>query len=86
MTKTNYHTYDYFTYKNAKQNKRCFDYCHKVALECGLACMCKIGDQHHPKLYLWGTKYQFLKYYFRTLTKNHGVVGVKRLLAVAFWN
>lgn len=85
MAKNFYHTYDFFAYDDIAKNKLCFDYCHKIALACGLTCTCKIGDWHLPQLHLRGTKYQFVKYYFRTLAKDHSVAGLKRLLSVGLW-
>lgn len=69
MAKICIHTYDIFDIKDATMRSRYFDFCHKKALNCGLVCRCIIRDSF-TKLELWGTKRQFLKYYFQTMTNT----------------
>lgn len=81
MTKTKFHTYDFFDFEDAEKAMKFFNFCHKKALGSGLTCKCIIDDQF-PTLELWGTKYQFVNYYLQTLTKcEHVLDGVKCLLS-----
>ena len=60
-----------------------FDSCRKKALKCGLQCKCIID--HVWKLELWGSKYQFVKYYTSTIFENvNKIDGVKRLISFIF--
>lgn len=81
MSKTIFHTCDIFNITDQKIKMEYFDFCYKKALECGLTCVCKdIGST--PKLKLEGTKWEFVKYYFLTLTKcDCKWKGIKRLLS-----
>ena len=84
MIKTGIHTCDIFNNADMKIRMKYFDFCHKKALDCGLTCKCIIQD-YIPKLEMWGTKWQFLKYYSQTLTKCEcKLKGIKRCLSVLF--
>lgn len=82
MSKTIFHTYDIFNSTDQKINIEYFDFCHKKALRCGLSCVCIDMESRVPKLKLTGTKWEFIKYYFLTLTKCECKwKGIKRLLS-----
>ncbi len=84
MAKTGFHTYDIFNNEDVVTRWKYFNFCHKKALNCGLVCRCNIKDSV-PKLELWGTKCQFLKYYLQTLTKcQYKLEGVKRCISFLF--
>lgn len=81
MSKTIYYTSDIFDIPDQKIKMEYFGFCYKKALECGLTCTCK-GTEYVPKLELEGTKWEFVKYYFLTLTKCVCKwKGIKRLLS-----
>lgn len=85
MEKIGFYTYDIFDIKDVDKRWKYFDFCYKEALKCGLTCRCIIKDTF-MKLELWGTKYQFIKYYLKTLSKYEcKLKGVKRLLASIGW-
>lgn len=78
----NIHTKDIFNFNDEKEKWRCFDFCHKEALKCGLTCRCII-DKSFMELELWGSKSQFVKYYIKTLTKcQRKTNGIKRLVSI----
>lgn len=77
-----YHACHIFHSNDRKTNEKRFNYCYKVAAECGLTCTCKICGWCRPELHLWGKKYQLLMYCFR----NFKTVGVHGLLKTIFWN
>ena len=82
MAKTMFHTYDVFDIKDSKTRWKWFDICHNQALKCGLTCRCFIENPHFLKLELWGSKQQFIKYYFITLAKTERKLeGIKRLMS-----
>lgn len=82
MNKVRIHTYDVFNFADDSIRMRYFDFCHEKALEYGLQCKCYIEGQY-PKLELWGSKYQFVKYYCITLFKTkHKMDGFKRLISI----
>lgn len=81
MSKRMYYTYDIFDIADQKINMECFDFCYKKALECGLTCVCE-DVESTPKLELIGTKWQFIKYYFLTLSEcDCKLEGIRRLLS-----
>lgn len=77
-----FHTSDIFAMKPIKERKKYFDLCHKEALKRSLICKCIIENKAWT-LELWGTKCQFLKYYWKTLIWHHedGWSGVKRFIS-----
>ena len=78
---TNIHTYDIFDSKDKCDRQRLFDLCHEKALTCGLTCRCYPGDI--PKLELWGTKSNMLRYYFTTLFLcDQKIKGIIRLISI----
>ncbi len=84
MKKIEFYTYDIFNIDNPIIRQKYFDFCHKTALKCGLVCRCAI-DKPFEGLELWGTKYQFIKYYFKTITKNQSKInGIKRVISFLF--
>lgn len=68
MNKTYFHTYDIFNHKNKFENLEWFRFCRNKALISGLDVK-DIINESNIKLELHGTRFQFIKYYFRTLTK-----------------
>lgn len=81
MSKTIHYTRDIFNITDQKIKMEYFGFCYKKALECGLTCICE-DVESTPKLELAGTKWQFVKYYFLTLTKcERKRKGIKRLLS-----
>ena len=85
MSKIYFHTYDIFDNEDVTKRMRYFNSCHKAALRCGLTVKCIMKDKY-PKLELWGTKSQFVKYYIKTLLKCvHKYDGIKRLMTTITW-
>ena len=85
MNEIHFHTYDIFNIKDVEKRMRYFDSCRKVALKCGLTVRCIIKDKY-PKLELWGTKSQFVKYYINTLLNcSYKFDGIKRIISVITW-
>ena len=85
MSKTHFYTRDIFDNKDVTERMRYFNSCHKAALRCGLTVRCIMKDKY-PKLELWGTKSQFVKYYTKTLLKcEHKCDGIKRFMATITW-
>ena len=85
MSKTYFHTYDIFNNVDITERMRYFNSCHKAALRCGLTVKCIMKDEY-PKLELWGTKFQFVKYYTKTLLKCvYKYDGIKRLMTTITW-
>lgn len=83
MKKPIFHTFDIFNIKDDRKRREFFDVCHKQSLKCGLTCKCIMEDV--MKIEMWGTKCQFLKYYFKTLLKcEYKWGGIKRLLKFVF--
>ena len=74
-----YHTEDVFYNKNKENRIKWLIRCRRIALKCGLTCRCIDVEGDTPKLEMWGTKRQFLKYYFKTLKFDAEIIdGVKR--------
>ena len=85
MSKIYFHTYDIFDNEDVTERMRYFNSCHKAALRCGLTVKCIMTDKY-PKLELWGTKSQFVKYYIKTLLKcAYKYDGIKRLMTTITW-
>lgn len=84
MSKTYIRTFDLFNIEDNKKRMRCFDFCRKKALECGLICRCHL-ESTNTKLFMRGSKWQFVKYYSTTLLKTERKIdGIKRLVSVIF--
>lgn len=84
MSKTYIRTFDLFNIKDNKKRMRYFDFCRKIALECGLICQCHL-EGTNTKLFMRGSKWQFVKYYLITLLKTERkTYGIKRLVSVIF--
>lgn len=82
MTKTCIHTKDIFNIKDTEKKMKYFNSCHKKALKCGLTCRCII-DQPFMELELWGSKWQFIKYYVNTLLKcQRKMDAIKRVMSI----
>ena len=80
-----FHTYDIFNNEDVTKRMRYFNSCHKAALRCGLTVRCIMKDKY-PKLELWGTKSQFIKYYIKTILKCvYKYDGIKRLMTIITW-
>lgn len=80
-----FHTFDIFDNENLQTGIEYFKYCYGKALDCGLICKCILNEHEYPQLELWGTKTQFIKYYFVTLSKcDYKIEGIKRLLKFIF--
>ena len=85
MNKTYFHTYDIFNNEDVTERMRYFNSCHKAALRCGLEVRC-IMKEEYPKLELWGTKSQFVKYYIETLLECVCKCdGITRLIKTINW-
>lgn len=84
MAKIGYHTYDIFDNESIKTRMKYFDFCHNKALKAGLTCKCMIKNGV-PILEMWGTKWQFLRYYLRTLLKcGYKIGGIKHFVSFFF--
>lgn len=82
MSKTHIRTYDVFNISDENKRINMFETCHKKALACGLICLCHI-DGIHTKLFMEGTKTQFIKYYLKSLLYTKGKTdGIKRLVSI----
>ena len=78
-------TYDIFDIKDKDVREHCLLCCRDIALRCGLMCKCHL-DGIDTRLYMNGTKQQFVKYYLKTLMCNkHIFDGLKRLLNCITW-
>lgn len=85
MRKTYIHTCDVFNHGDEGARQRCFISCYKKALLNRGLINCVHYEDDRITLELWGTKYQFIKYYLLTLLKTeHKVDGVKRLISIVF--
>ena len=74
-----YHTEDVFYNKNKDERIKWLIRCRITALKCGLTCRCIDVEGDAPKLEMWGTKLQFLKYYLKTLNFDAEIIdGIKR--------
>lgn len=88
--KTMYRTNDIFNFGSKKTNQEALIICKAIAEDCGLIIgTCYTDKETHSlyKLYLYGTKKAFVKYYFKTIKidishKN----GFIRLLDVLKWS
>jgi hypothetical protein len=78
--KKGFHTYDLL------YNKALSDITdlYKIALACGLECRQTIFD-NVPAIEMWGTKGQFIRYYFKSVRKYNFTKDIKRLLSTIFW-
>ncbi len=84
MVKTYFHTCDIFDIEDEVVRRKYFNFCYKKALKCGLKCRCII-ENSFMELELWGSKYEFLKYYLKTLTKcQYKLKGVRRFISFLF--
>lgn len=82
---TFFKTYDVFDIKDEDTRKYCLLRCRNMALQCGLVCKCHL-DGMNTRLYLYGTKQQFVRYYIRSLTFNKPLFdGLKRLAYCITW-
>lgn len=78
-------TYDIFDIKDKDVREYCLLRCRDIALQCGLTCKCHLHGRD-TRLYLDGTKQQFLMYYLKTLTCTESIFdGLKRLLYCIAW-
>ena len=85
MTKTFIRTRDIFDIDNGSIRQRYFKYCYEAALKCGLQCVQRTNKDGFIVLELSGPKCQFVKYYFKTLSKTTSKMdGVKRLISIIF--
>lgn len=84
MTKKYFHTYDTFEFKDRKINKSCLDFCIKKALKSGLKIKIKL-EKSPIEFHMYGTKLQFIKYYFSSLSKCHELEDFKRALSTLSW-
>ena len=84
MKKKIFVTSDIFDNKNKDLRMLYFDACHATAHLCDMGHDCIIEDDI-PTLTLCGTKWQMLKYYWKTLSYcDHKRDGIKRLLSFLF--
>ena len=84
MSKIYINTFDVFNIEDAKKRIIYFKFCHEKALKCGLTCNAEI-DGMGTKLFMSGSKKQFIKYYLATLSANeHKTDGIKRLISIIF--
>lgn len=85
MSKTYIRTFDIFSIENDKKRTMVFDFCHKKALESGLKCQCHL-EGTNTKLFMEGSKWQFVKYYSMTILKHERkkIDGIKRLVSIIF--
>mgnify|MGYP007106417578 CR=1 FL=1 len=80
-----YRTYDVFDTKNEKARNEWLTVCIFDALKCGLSCE-RVVDGTKTKLYMTGTKKQFVTYYLNTMFYNkHVMAGVRRLMQCISW-
>ena len=78
-------TYDIFDIKDKDVREHCLLRCIDIALQCGLMCKCHLNGRD-TRLYMNGTKQQFVKYYLKTLTCNKTIFdALKRLLYCITW-
>lgn len=84
MRKVFIRTSDIFDYEDEVKRMRCFDFCAKKALACGLICGSLI-DGMDTTLFIAGPKSKVVKYYLSTVFKTKdGIRGLKRLLSIIF--
>ena len=84
MSKNCIRTSDIFNFEDEKKRMKYFDFCREAALKCGLMCKCHVNGIK-TTLFMWGSKRQFIKYYFITLFKTkYKVDGVKRIISIIF--
>lgn len=82
MSKIYIHTYDVFDISDPYKRQKMFTKCSKVALKCGLE-LRSVMKEGFISLELSGSKYQFVKYYIRTISVNeNGMNCVKRILDI----
>ena len=80
-----YRTYDIFNSSSLNTTNEAMRYCRDIALSSGLKCNLANKDGM-PILEMCGTKMQFLKYYFKTISANETLlVGIKRLIDTLLW-
>ena len=78
-------TYEIFDIKDKDVREYCLLRRRDIALQCGLTCKCHLHGRD-TRLYLNGTKQQFVKYYLKTLTCSGSIFnGLKRLLYCITW-
>lgn len=78
-------TYDMFDIKDEDTRKYYLLRCRNMALCCGLVCKCHL-DGMNTRLYMSGTKLQFVKYYIKSLVFSKSLFdGLKRLAYCITW-
>jgi hypothetical protein len=83
--RTLYRTYDLFDIENEKQRYDCLTLCIYDALKSGLSCK-HVMNGTKTKLYMTGTKRQFIKYYLNTMFYNESFTNaVRRLVNCISW-
>ncbi len=83
---TLFKTYDIFDIEDEDMRNYCLLCCRTIALQCGLMCKCHL-DGINTRLYMLGTKQQFVKYYLKTLLMDNKSIfdGLKRLVSCITW-
>ena len=80
-----YRTYDLFDIENEEQRNDCLTLCIYAALKSGLSCK-HVMNGTKTKLYMNGTKKQFIKYYLSTISYNESFTNtVRRLIKCICW-
>lgn len=80
-----YRTYDLFNVENEEQRNDCLTLCIYAVLQSGLSCK-RVMNGARTKLYMTGTKKQFIKYYLNTMSYNKSFTNaVRRLINCISW-
>jgi hypothetical protein len=78
--KTVFHTYDLFCEEALSDIADLY----KMALASGLKCRRTVFD-NLPAIEMWGSKGQFINYYFKSIRKYSFTKDIRRLLSTVFW-